>query len=102
LPTFDCNNVGGVNVVTCSETNVLNNITSTIVIHGNKVLSGNELVTLENLLNNNEIDLNVLNIVATVSHLEDVAVGSYNSISPSIDVDDVSTNLCILSVCSAK
>jgi hypothetical protein len=92
---FNCNNGLGVNIVTCS--NVLNNINIPVIITGNRVLTVSELVKLEDSLNHVDIDL--LNIEATLEEIEVVTVDVYDSFNPSIDIDVEDVNVCILAIC---
>jgi hypothetical protein len=84
---YECNQLVGVNVVSCNEVNVGD---VKIDIEGNRVLTDNEIKILENNLNNT--DVNVEDIKVTI-------VKTYKSFNPSIDITKNDISVCIVAVC---
>ncbi len=86
-PDFECNQVVGVNVVSCNDV-VVGDIE--IEIEGNRVLTDNEIEILEDNLNNTEVD---------VDAFEKTIINTYKSFNPSIEVNDNDITVCLLAVC---
>lgn len=84
---FECNQVVGVNVVSCNEVTVGD---VEIEIEGNRVLTDNEIEILEDNLNKTEVD---------VEAFEKTIIKTYKSFNPSIEVNDNDITVCILAVC---
>jgi hemolysin activation/secretion protein len=84
---YECNQLVGVNVVSCNEVNVGD---VKIEIEGNRVLTDNEIEILENNLNNTDVN---------VEDIEAVVIKTYKSFNPSIDITKNDISVCILAVC---
>jgi hypothetical protein len=84
---YECNQVVGVNVVSCNEVNVGD---VEIEIEGNRVLTDNEIEILEDNLNNTKVD---------VDAIEKTIIKTYKSFNPSIEVTENDITVCILAVC---
>ncbi|MGH3907629.1 MAG: hypothetical protein ACRDTE_26140 [Pseudonocardiaceae bacterium] len=84
---YECNQVVGVNVVSCNEVNVGD---VKVEVEGNRVLTGNEITILENNLNNADVDVNVI---------KGVVIDTYKSFNPSIDIDTGDITVCVLAHC---
>lgn len=77
---FKCNQVVGVNVVSCNEITVKD---IKVEITGNRVLSGNEITAVQNVLNNNDILV-----------FEDKLIALYKSFNPTINITKNDINVC--------
>lgn len=84
--TFQCSN--GINVGTVNCNDVLDNVT--VVITGNRVLTGDELNILSGDLNN--VKLNI-------SDIQVLVVNVYKSFNPPINITVKDVNVCIASLC---
>ena len=80
-----CSN-GFNNVVTCNS--VINKVV--VKITGKRMLKTGEISVLENNLNNASVDVTIL---------KNVAVDTYKSFNPAIDITVSDVNVCIASVC---
>jgi nucleoside-triphosphatase THEP1 len=77
---FDCNQVVGVNVLSCNEINVKD---VKVVVKANRVLTVDEVVKVENVLNNNDILV-----------FEDEVVKIYKSFNPVINITKNDVDVC--------
>lgn len=84
---YECNQLVGVNVVSCNEVNVGD---VKVDIKGNRTLNNNELRILENNLNNTSV-----NVVA----IEHTVIKTYDNFNPSIDITAKDVNVCIVAIC---
>ncbi|HEU0090392.1 MAG TPA: hypothetical protein VFQ77_22495 [Pseudonocardiaceae bacterium] len=84
---YDCNQLVGVNVVSCNEVNVGD---VKVEIKGNRVLTDNEITVLENNLNNTTV---------TVDAIKNTVIQTYKSFNPTITVTTGDIKVCIVAVC---